>query len=153
MGLVKANKLFILRRFAGAAAQADDTPARAARVERPVALPHAVGGAFATIAAEAACWAGSADFWFAAAEAFLHAADETAPGAAFDRLVTAERCWKRCLELGDNRLSGALQGTGSHLAAHNLALLYARFGIADEARRHRALAGRLRKQAPRFAAA
>jgi hypothetical protein len=76
----------------------------------------------------------SPDFFFALGDLLL---DWTAtrPGDALALLEMAEAAWRRCLELGERpEHSGSVQGRGSHLAAHNLALVCEGLGRGDEAR-------------------
>lgn len=75
----------------------------------------------------------SPDFFFALGDLLLDwAADE--PARAEGLLPLIEDAWRRCLLLGERpELPGAVAGRGSHLAAHNLALLLDITGRADEA--------------------
>lgn len=58
----------------------------------------------------------------------------TQPADASALLEMAEAAWQRCLELGEHpELSGSVQGRGSHLAAHNLAVVCEGLGRIDEA--------------------
>jgi glycosyltransferase involved in cell wall biosynthesis len=75
----------------------------------------------------------SPDFWFALGDVVLDAAAEH-PGRAAELLPLAEDCWRRCLDLGERPdLPGAVAGRGSHLAAHNLAVVLDGTGRAAEA--------------------
>jgi len=70
-------------------------------------------------------WDHSPDFHFACADLLLDVALAD-PRQAPELLPRMEAHWLRCLELGENpNLEGAVEGRGSHLAAHNLALLRA----------------------------
>lgn len=75
----------------------------------------------------------SPDYFFALGDLLLDfAADEPAQADAL--LPMIESAWQRCLEIGERpELSGAVAGRGSHLAAHNLALLLDGTGRAAEA--------------------
>lgn len=76
----------------------------------------------------------SPDFYFALGDVVLDAAAEY-PARAAELLPLAEDCWRRCLALGERPdLPGAVAGRGSHLAAHNLAVVLDGTGRADEAR-------------------
>jgi glycosyltransferase involved in cell wall biosynthesis len=65
----------------------------------------------------------SPDVFFALGDLLLDfAADHPERGTAL--LPMIEQAWQRCLEIGERPdLEGAVAGRGSHLAAHNLALL------------------------------
>jgi tetratricopeptide (TPR) repeat protein len=75
----------------------------------------------------------SPDFFFALGDLLLdYVADR--PEQAEQLLPMIEDAWRRCLELGERPdLSGAVAGRGSHLAAHNLALVLEGTGRAQEA--------------------
>jgi glycosyltransferase involved in cell wall biosynthesis len=75
----------------------------------------------------------SPDFCFALGDLLLDwAADE--PQRAGELLPMIEQAWRRCLALGERpELPGAVAGRGSHLAAHNLALLLDGTGRGAEA--------------------
>jgi tetratricopeptide (TPR) repeat protein len=65
----------------------------------------------------------SPDFFFALGDLLLDFAADT-PDQAPHLLPMIEQAWRRCLELGERPdLTGAVAGRGSHLAAHNLALV------------------------------
>jgi len=83
------------------------------------------------------CCAESPDFFFALGDLLLDlAADTPAQGEAL--LPMIEDAWRRCLEIGERPdLSGAVAGRGSHLAAHNLALVLEGTGREAEAQRLR----------------
>ncbi len=75
----------------------------------------------------------SPDFWFALGDVVLDTAAEH-PDRAMQLLPLAEDCWRRCLDLGERPdLPGAVAGRGSHLAAHNLAVVLDGTGRSDEA--------------------
>jgi glycosyltransferase involved in cell wall biosynthesis len=65
----------------------------------------------------------SPDYFFALGDLLLDfAADRPEHGTAL--LPMIEQAWQRCLEIGERpEIEGAVAGRGSHLAAHNLALL------------------------------
>jgi tetratricopeptide (TPR) repeat protein len=75
----------------------------------------------------------SPDFFFALGDLLLDfAADE--PAQAELLLPMIESAWQRCLEIGERpELPGAVAGRGSHLAAHNLAVLLDGTGRSAEA--------------------
>lgn len=89
------------------------------------ALVHAEAGL--------ARWSESPDFFFALGDVLLDwAADE--PARAEGLLPMIESAWQRCLAIGERPdLEGAVAGRGSHLAAHNLALLYDSLGRSEDA--------------------
>lgn len=91
--------------------------------------------------AEMANWQHSPDFFFALGDLMLDWAVRN-PAAAYDELLpVAESSWLRCLEIGEQPgLAGSVTGRGSHLAAHNLAVLYEGLGDSANAARYRALA-------------
>lgn len=75
----------------------------------------------------------SPDFFFALGDVLLDWAAE-APGEAAALLPMAEAAWQRCLALGERpEQPGSVQGRGSHLAAHNLAVVYEGLGDAPRA--------------------
>ena len=73
------------------------------------------------------------DFFFTLGDLLLDlAAGQPARGAELLPLI--EAAWTRCLEIGERPdLSGCVAGRGSHLAAHNLALLLDLTGRTAEA--------------------
>ena len=82
--------------------------------------------------------ADSPDFFFVLGDLLLDCAAD-APERAEGLLPMIEQAWLRCLELGERpELPGAVAGRGSHLAAHNLALLFDGTGRAEEAQALRA---------------
>jgi glycosyltransferase involved in cell wall biosynthesis len=85
-------------------------------------------------------WSESPDFFFALGDVLLDwAANE--PANAAELLPMIESAWQRCLAIGERPdLEGAVSGRGSHLAAHNLALLYDGLGRAEDAAECRRLA-------------
>ena len=75
----------------------------------------------------------SPDFFFALGDLLLDRAAD-APQEAEALLPMMEAAWRRCLDIGERPdLPGAVAGRGSHLAAHNLALVLDFMGRADEA--------------------
>lgn len=85
-------------------------------------------------------WSHSPDFFFTLGDVLLDwAADQ--PHRAAELMPVMEAAWQRCLDLGERPdLEGAVAGRGSHLAAHNLALLYEVLKRPAEAARYRELA-------------
>jgi hypothetical protein len=66
----------------------------------------------------------SPDVFFALGDVMLDWAAQ-APERATERLAQAEQAWSLCLAMGERPdITGSVQGRGSHLAAHNLALVY-----------------------------
>ncbi len=89
-------------------------------------------------------WPDSPDFYFTVGDLYLEAAAQD-PGRANDFLPIAEQAWKRCLEIGERPdLDGAVAGRGGHMAAHNLAVIYAGLRLTDLAAQYRVLAETLR---------
>lgn len=75
----------------------------------------------------------SPDFFFALGDLLLDLA-ASQPEQADAALPMAEDAWRRCLEIGERpERTGAVAGRGSHLAAHNLAVVLDGTGRADEA--------------------
>ncbi|MCV2367403.1 glycosyltransferase [Roseateles oligotrophus] len=92
---------------------------------------HEVGVQFAQTQLEIC--AASPDFFFALGDLLLDFAADT-PEQASQLLPMIEDAWRRCLELGERPdLTGAVAGRGSHLAAHNLALVLEGTGREQEA--------------------
>lgn len=86
-------------------------------------------------------WAHSPDYYFALGDLLLDWATLN-PDAAGELLPMIEASFLRCLEIGDQPgLDGSVQGRGSHLAAHNLAVLYEGLGDSDRAAQYRQRAG------------
>ncbi len=78
--------------------------------------------------------ADSPDFYFALGDLLLDCAADL-PAQAPSLLPMIEDAWRRCLEIGERPdLSGAVAGRGSHLAAHNLALVLDGTDRPEEAR-------------------
>jgi len=85
-------------------------------------------------------WQHSADFHFALGDVLLDIA-VAQPQQAAQLLPLIEANWQRCLQIGETpQLEGAVAGRGSHLAAHNLAVLHESLGNAAAAAHFRALA-------------
>jgi hypothetical protein len=75
----------------------------------------------------------SPDFFFVIGDLLLDLAAGR-PEQADELLPMIEAAWRRCLALGERpEQTGAVAGRGSHLAAHNLALVLEGTGRADEA--------------------
>jgi tetratricopeptide (TPR) repeat protein len=80
----------------------------------------------------------SPDFFFALGDLLLDMAVER-PGEVDRLLPMAQAAWQRCLEIGERPdLHGSVAGRGSHLAAHNLAVVCSGLGMTDEAAHWRA---------------
>ncbi len=83
--------------------------------------------------------ADSPDFFFALGDAMLDWA-ATRPEHGMQLLPLAEAAWQRCLEIGERPAqAGSVQGRGSYLAAHNLAVVFEGLGRHDAAAGLRAL--------------
>jgi len=88
--------------------------------------------AWAWAETQIAALADSPDFFFALGDLMLDWA-ATQPEAAATLLPMAEAAWQRCLEIGERpEQPGSVQGRGSTLAAHNLAVVYE--GLGDSAK-------------------
>ncbi len=75
----------------------------------------------------------SPDFFFALGDLLLDWA-ATDPGRGDELLPMAQAAWTRCLEIGERPdLTGAVVGRGSHLAAHNLAVIFECLGLEAQA--------------------
>lgn len=109
------------------------TPARAAwRHELLVRLLQCLGRtgrraqALELAQSELHEWPDSPDFFFTLGDLLLDQAQQDPDHAQAHWLPLAEAAWQRCLEIGERPdLDGSVQGRGSHLAAHNLAVLRA----------------------------
>jgi len=101
--------------------------------------------ALAWFDAERACWPHSPDLHFACGDMLLdHAIADPARAPHF--LALMEACWMHCLEVGEApQLEGAVEGRGSFLAAHNLAVMHGLTGSPGKAAHFRALGERLRE--------
>ncbi|SPJ17808.1 Glycosyl transferase f [Burkholderiales bacterium] len=83
--------------------------------------------------AESAFWHHSPDFHFACGDLLLDFA-LFEPMRAEQFLPMMEAYWMRCLELGEApQIEGSVQGRGSFLAAHNLAVLHDLLGNRETA--------------------
>ena len=75
----------------------------------------------------------SPDFFFALGDLLLDMAVQR-PEDVERLLPMAQAAWRRCLEIGERPdLHGSVAGRGSHLAAHNLAVVCSGLGLAAEA--------------------
>lgn len=84
-------------------------------------------------------WRDSPDFQFAAGDLLLDYA-LAEPARAAELLPAMEARWRRCLEIGEApHLEGAVEGRGSFLAEHNLAVYYELSGQREQAARYRRL--------------
>ncbi|MGB5541099.1 MAG: glycosyltransferase [Gammaproteobacteria bacterium] len=93
-------------------------------------------------------WQQSPDFYFALGDLLLDWAMENPEQAVQQFLPMAESCWMRSIEIGERPdLEGSVHGRGSHLAAHNLAVLHDGLGNREEAEHYRDLAVQLRARA------
>ncbi|HIV73350.1 MAG TPA: glycosyltransferase family 2 protein, partial [Candidatus Aquabacterium excrementipullorum] len=89
----------------------------------------------------------SPDFFFALGDVLLDWAAQE-PDRAGDLLPLIESSWLRCLEIGEApQIEGAVQGRGSWLAAHNLAVFHQCLGQEDAAQAYLAQAAESRQQA------
>ena len=75
----------------------------------------------------------SPDFYFALGDLLLDMAAER-PADVERLLPMAQAAWQRCLEIGERPdQHGSVAGRGSHLAAHNLAVVCSGLGLTAEA--------------------
>jgi glycosyltransferase involved in cell wall biosynthesis len=89
-------------------------------------------------------WAHSPDFYFTLGDLLLDWA-AAQPQQAPALLPLIESSWRRALDIGENpALPDTVQGRGSYLAAHNLAVLFDGLGDAVQARVWREQTARLR---------
>ncbi len=127
---------------------APDAPFRHALVVRAMTAfktAERFDEALALADAEFPNWQASPDFFFALGDLYLAWAGLNPDKALSDHLPLAEFAWKKCLELGERAdLDGAVAGRGSHMPAHNLAILYGTLGLGDLARQYETLAAKLR---------
>lgn len=80
----------------------------------------------------------SPDFFFALGDLLLDMAVER-PDELERLLPMAQAAWQRCLEIGERPdQHGSVAGRGSHLAAHNLAVVCSGLGLVDAADHWRA---------------
>ncbi|MDX1698414.1 MAG: glycosyltransferase family 2 protein [Thiohalobacterales bacterium] len=90
-------------------------------------------------------WPHSPDYFFALGDLLLEWATRNPEQALQEILPMVESSWSKCLEIGDQpALEGSVHGRGSHLAAHNLAVLYDGLGRKEQAEHFSALATRMR---------
>ena len=127
---------------------APDEPYRHALVVRAITAfktAERFDEALALVDAEFPHWQASPDFFFAMGDLYLAWAGRDPDKAISDHLPLAEFAWKKCLELGERHdLDGAVTGRGSHMPAHNLAVLYGTLGLKDLAAQYQGLADKLR---------
>jgi tetratricopeptide (TPR) repeat protein len=108
---------------------------RAGALDEALALAHAEDPGFQA----------SPDWHFTLGALFLECAQRDQDNALSQWLPWAEARWRRCLEIGETPgVPGAVRGRGGHMAAHNLAALYATFGQVEAAAKYEALAAQLR---------
>jgi glycosyltransferase involved in cell wall biosynthesis len=94
--------------------------------------------ALALAQAEMPNWPQSPDFYFALGDVFLDWA-AAQPERADELLPMAEASWLQAFEIGEQpQLQDSVSGRGSHLAAHNLCVLYDGLGMHDKAQFWRA---------------
>lgn len=92
-------------------------------------------------AAAAEQWTDSSDVHFALGNAFLDAAVADPAHALQSWIPAAEAAWMKCLEIGEHsNYNDHMRGRGSHLAAHNLAVLCAGTGRPELADRFQRMA-------------
>ena len=90
-------------------------------------------------------WQHSPDYFFALGDLLLEWATRNPAQALQDILPMVESSWSKCLEIGEQpALEGSVHGRGSHLAAHNLAVLYDGLGDTRQAQHYRDLAASMR---------
>ena len=78
-------------------------------------------------------WSASPDFFFTLGDVLLDWA-ATEPERADELLPMVESSWLQAFEIGEQPLlQDSVSGRGSHLAAHNLAVLYDGLGLHDKA--------------------
>ena len=132
-----------LRLGAGGAAWRHDLVLRAIFTRKKLGA-HAAAMALAEH--EMPRWEASPDFFFTLGDLALDWA-AAQPQDAARLLPTAETCWRRALQIGENPgLPDTVRGRGSFLAAHNLAVLYEGVGDAAQAGAWREQAARLRAE-------
>jgi len=94
-------------------------------------------------------WQNSPDFFFVLGDLALDWATLD-PSQAGELVPMIESCWKRCLDIGDRPdLEGSVIGRGSHLAAHNLAVMYESFGQPEQALEYREMASEMKQSVNR----
>ena len=93
--------------------------------------------AVALAEAEMVRWGESPDFFFTLGDLLLDWA-ASQPERAGELLPMIESSWLRAIEIGERpALQDTVRGRGSHLAAHNLAVLYSSLGDAVQAQHWR----------------
>lgn len=97
--------------------------------------------------AEMPDWQHSPDFFFALGDLLLDWATQNPAQAVENILPMVESAWTKCLEIGDQpALEGSVNGRGSFLAAHNLAVLYDGLGNTELATHYREQAAGMRSE-------
>ena len=90
-------------------------------------------------------WQHSRVFFFALGDLLLEWATQNPALAVINILPMVESAWAKCLEIGDQpTLEGSVNGRGSFLAAHNLAVLYDGLGNTGLATHYREMAAGMR---------
>lgn len=90
-------------------------------------------------------WQHSPDFFFTLGDLLLDWATLNPEKALQELLPMIESCWTKCIEIGDQpELEGSVKGHGSHLAAHNLAVLHESLGDSARAEHYHKLAAAMR---------
>lgn len=90
-------------------------------------------------------WGGSPDYHFVLGNLLLDWSLRHPEQAMTQGLPMARAAWERCLAIGERPdLDGSVTGRGSHLAAHNLAVVHEGLGDTERAAHYRELARRLR---------
>lgn len=97
-------------------------------------------------------WGHSPDYYFVLGDLLLDWATLNPERARQELLPMIESSWLKCLEIGDRPdLEGSVLGRGSHLAAHNLSMLYGVTGDAEKAESYRKMAEAMRASPARKA--
>lgn len=90
-------------------------------------------------------WQDSPDYFFCVADVFLDWAVLHPEQAEKELLPIVESSWLKCLAIGDQPgLTGSVNGRGSFLAAHNLAIFYGNTGRKQQAEFYAQLARKLK---------
>ena len=106
--------------------------------------------AVALAEAEMARWSESPDFYFTLGDLLLDWA-ASQPERASELLPMIESSWLRAIEIGERpALQDTVRGRGSHLAAHNLAVLHAGLGDPLQAQHWRVREAGFRAAAQRL---
>ncbi|MCF7996766.1 MAG: glycosyltransferase [Chromatiaceae bacterium] len=91
-------------------------------------------------------WQQSPDFFFVLGDLLLDWAIAHPAQAEQEFLPLVDSAWSTCLALGEQpQLEGSVQGRGSFLAAHHLAVLHEQMGRSEQARQYQQLAHELRE--------